>query len=219
MAGATLDVTTDGGVTWQPGFVRGATLKFGGGIAFADTQHGWLVSGGTIRATSDGGARWVVQLRHSAYRLQDVACHDADRAWVVGTLGDASPVVLATSDGGTRWVVQHVGMPGVDISQRGSAWPLSPAPTATTSGPRVTRAWWRSRQTAAAGLAAQAEPPDASTGLAIACADVSHVLMTTHGQPVMTSSNGGLSWSASGRTGWLPAGPAQGIAAILPGKF
>ena len=212
-AGATLYGTTDGGASWQQQLVRGATLKFGGSIAFADSRHGWLVSGGTIRATSDGGAKWVVELRSSTYRLQGVACSDARHAWVAGTLGDAFPVVLATSDGGSKWVVQHVGRPGVDISSGLGLVAVACADSrhlwavgqqgmvaVTTNGGRS----WQLRRL-----------PDSSTGLAIACADTTHVLMTTEGQPVMTTSNGGLTWSARGRDGWLPEGPAQGIAAVV----
>ena len=206
----TLEATTDGGASWHQQLVHGATLKFGGGIAFADTRRGWLVSSGTIRATFDGGRRWVVQLRRSAYRLLAVTCSDADHVWAVGTVGDGSPLVLATSDGGARWVVQHVGPPGVDTTSGGyglatvtcadshHVWAagLGDLVAVTANGGSS----WQLRQL----------PASAIGGLAIACAGDSHVLMTTNGQLVMTSSNGGLNWSASGRNGWLPEGPAQG---------
>lgn len=216
-SGARLVATTDGGATWRSRVVRGVDLSFGGGIAFADASHGWLVAGSTIRATSDGGTTWLVQLRRSDYRLQAVACSDARHAWAVGSsLGDGEPLVLATSDGGARWVAQHVGKPGVDLGEvelsavacAGSrhVWATTDSQgmmVATSDGGRS----WQVRQYSAP-----------VSGQTIAAADAAHVFLMTAGQPLMVSSNGGLTWRASGRGEWLPEGPAQGIAAVLDTK-
>jgi photosystem II stability/assembly factor-like uncharacterized protein len=68
----------------------------------------WAVGeGGTIRATTDGGAHWVSQNSGTTQKLVGVAFADSKHGWAVGQdVGGKYRVILATSDGGTHWVTQ-----------------------------------------------------------------------------------------------------------------
>jgi photosystem II stability/assembly factor-like uncharacterized protein len=94
--------TSDGGVTWNPaGSSAAASYDDGNAISFADESHGWVV-GGSVLATSDGGATWSTQALPFAgdryESLSDVSSVDAQHAWAVSNEGN----VYATSDG-TEW--------------------------------------------------------------------------------------------------------------------
>ena len=54
------------------------------------------------------------------------------------------------------------------------------------------------------------QKPPAGEPLGIAAADAEHVLATTYGQPILASSDGGATWRASGKDGFLK----QGLVAI-----
>ena len=69
-------------------------------VAFTDAARGWAVSyGGTIFATTDGGATWSSQSSGTTEWLLGVAFTDAAHGWAVGTGG----VILATTNGGATW--------------------------------------------------------------------------------------------------------------------
>jgi hypothetical protein len=60
--------------------------------------------GGTILATSDGGATWTAQNSGTTIRIFSVAFTDASHGWAVGWFG----TILATSDGGANWTQRIV---------------------------------------------------------------------------------------------------------------
>nr|MCU0294777.1 YCF48-related protein [Candidatus Nanopelagicales bacterium] len=78
--------------TWTAQNSSGPTLF---DVAFTDTSHGWAVGdGGTILATSDGGATWTAQSSGTTENvLYGVAFTDASHGWAVGGGG----TILATS--------------------------------------------------------------------------------------------------------------------------
>ena len=72
-------------------------------VSFVDASHGWAVgTGGTILATSDGGATWTAQRSGTSQALEGVAFVDASHGWAVGTGG----TILATTNGGATWSAQ-----------------------------------------------------------------------------------------------------------------
>jgi photosystem II stability/assembly factor-like uncharacterized protein len=74
------------------------------GIDFVDLDHGWAVGdGGTVLATSDGGAHWTSQVSGTTGSLQSVDFADVDNGWAVGDQGE----IIATSDGGAHWATQR----------------------------------------------------------------------------------------------------------------
>ena len=77
---------------------------FSGVAMSSDGQHGWVVGdGGTILATTDGGASWTAQASNSREDLKGIAMNaDLQRGWVVGFGG----TILATTDGGKNWSSQ-----------------------------------------------------------------------------------------------------------------
>ena len=95
--------TTNGGTIWQRQFDTQTAFVFTG-IDFIDALHGWCVgfkgntsvTGGTIYATSDGGATW--QNQGPSRLLRDVQFIDTDHGYAAG----GSPM-LRTSDGGDTW--------------------------------------------------------------------------------------------------------------------
>src|SRR6266581_320953 len=67
------------------------------GIVFASPTAGWVVgSGGTILATTNGGASWKPQKSGSRENLYDVAFPAPRVGWAVGANG----TILKTTDGG-----------------------------------------------------------------------------------------------------------------------
>lgn len=87
--------TLDGGLTWTEVPVPLAASN-PSAMHFADAQTGWIVSGGTIARTDDGGATWRIQSTDIGAQLTGVFALDKLHAWAVGTVGS----VLATQTGG-----------------------------------------------------------------------------------------------------------------------
>ena len=94
---------------WQLPQPKGCWLN---GVAMPDAQHVWAVgSGGTILASSDGGAGWHGQPAPTGDPLNAVAFTDASHGCAVGgwltnvftQTGVRSSVILRTADGGTTW--------------------------------------------------------------------------------------------------------------------
>jgi len=67
------------------------------GMQFTSRDRGWAVGSNSILATTDGGARWTVQLS-GALKLTSVDFINGQDGWAVG---DAA--LLATTDGGAHW--------------------------------------------------------------------------------------------------------------------
>jgi hypothetical protein len=96
--------TGDGGWVWQNPLPQGNDLY---SVAFSDASHGWAVGdGGTILATTNGGATWTKQSSGTTNELNGVAFSDASHGWVVGSFETYYPsphdygTILATSTGG-----------------------------------------------------------------------------------------------------------------------
>ena len=67
------------------------------GVSFTDCAYGWVTgAGGTIRATTNGGASWDAQNSGTTEWLFAVDFADRTHGWAVGSTG----VIVATSDGG-----------------------------------------------------------------------------------------------------------------------
>lgn len=138
--------TTDGGETW-------ANIGFGNqtkmlAVWFADVLHGW-VAASEIRATTDGGSRWMSQGKPPK-SLNDLAFESTTHGYAAGDEG----VFLHTSDGGATWQRLGQDLPkdallGVGIARPGLAYAVgvrgaivrftdpsrlaSPTPTATAT--------------------------------------------------------------------------------------
>ena len=77
-------------------------------------DHGWLVGGGDIYRTSDGGASVTVQARHSV-SFTDVTFVDAKHGWAVGCPSSANTgtaIVCRTTHGGKTWMRVRLGVVG-----------------------------------------------------------------------------------------------------------
>jgi photosystem II stability/assembly factor-like uncharacterized protein len=68
-------------------------------IVFTDRNHGWASAGGTILATTNGGASWYAQFTGSSTIAQLVAI-SPNVAWAATSQG-----LLGTTDGGQRWIL------------------------------------------------------------------------------------------------------------------
>lgn len=107
--------TRDGGRTWRDQAVS-AQLAPGARVypAFADADHGWLLSGSDLYRTEDGGASWSRVTTDAVFRqavgadpaIRQLAFRDARNGWLV--VGGEEPdraLWLETSDGGATWRV------------------------------------------------------------------------------------------------------------------
>jgi photosystem II stability/assembly factor-like uncharacterized protein len=128
--------TTDGGDNW---FLQrpGSGDIYLTDVTFADAAHGWAVgTGGTILATTTGGAFWDTQHSGTGADLHAVSFSDDSHGWAVGDHG----TILATKDGGKTWVAQSSGssasLRGVDFTSASSGIVVGSGGTilATTTG-------------------------------------------------------------------------------------
>jgi photosystem II stability/assembly factor-like uncharacterized protein len=130
-------------------------------VAFPDSQHAWvggdvwtnggtLIAGGTIDATTSGGASWHRQEYATDWSdPSGVAFANAKCGWVVGNtqaVGDTMPnqdsLILATTDGGVTWKQQACRtkdiLSGVACVSASQAWAVGCLPGgvifATTDG-------------------------------------------------------------------------------------
>ncbi|HVM11352.1 MAG TPA: YCF48-related protein, partial [Actinomycetota bacterium] len=75
-------------------------------VSFPTPQRGWAVgTGGSVVATTNGGATWSAQTSGTSSDLRGVDFVDAARGWVVGL----SDTVLSTSNGGATWKASTTG--------------------------------------------------------------------------------------------------------------
>jgi photosystem II stability/assembly factor-like uncharacterized protein len=199
------------------GFGGGPAPVPGGGIAFPDAMHGWLVgikasldlclqSSGAVVSTSDGGVTWKPQrvpaLVHSLSGVSFV--NDLD-GWAVGGAS-----IIATDNGGATWGLQAVlggvQLANVDFVNTTDGWAVGLTCThtgcagvvlATTNGGL---SW--TPQTIPGGVfalysVAFANPLD---GWAVGSTDCGQALFCPG--VVLATTNGGTSWS----TQTMPSG-------------
>lgn len=77
------------------------------GVFMLDANTGWIVgNGGTILATTDGGALWSPQASGTMANLRDVAFRNALQGWAVGEGG----TIRVTTDGGQNWAAEDSGV-------------------------------------------------------------------------------------------------------------
>ena len=107
-------VTTDGGITWRSGAVRGAEKLDFRGVWAADDQTAWLMSSGTgsesrVFQTVDGGRHWREQLAASGAKgfFDAIAFWDARHGVVLGDPVGGEFEIYTTLDGGRHWRRQH----------------------------------------------------------------------------------------------------------------
>ena len=103
---ASVCATGNGAWQWQNPLSQGGS--YAGGW-FLDAAHGWLISGGDIFHTSNGGETLTVPASHNV-TFTDITFVDAGHGGAVGAIaGDAgtnATVILATRDGGGAWTRQ-----------------------------------------------------------------------------------------------------------------
>jgi photosystem II stability/assembly factor-like uncharacterized protein len=126
MTGAASALSTgNGGWQWQNPLPQGRDLP---GAYFIDAAHGWLISGGEIFHTSDGGVTLTMQARHNV-TFRDITFVDARFGWAVGNpanLTTANGIVYRTTNGGRTWTRVRVslrgGISGVSFANRKVGW-------------------------------------------------------------------------------------------------
>jgi photosystem II stability/assembly factor-like uncharacterized protein len=132
--------------------------EYAGGY-FLDATHGWLIAGGDIFHTSDGGATLTVQARHNV-TFNDITFADATHGWAVGRPADPNRgtlIIYRTTNGGTTWVRAPLHLIGeltaVSFANRNVGWAVSSTGHVlhTTDGgahwtrqsvQRAARPWW-----------------------------------------------------------------------------
>ena len=148
--------TGSGGWQWQSPLPQGA--EYAGGY-FLNATHGWLIAGGDIFHTSNGGATLTVQARHNV-TFNDITFADATHGWAVGRPADPNRgtlIIYRTTNGGRTWVRAPVHLIGeltaVSFANRSVGWAVSSTGHVlhTTDGgahwtrqsvQRAARPWW-----------------------------------------------------------------------------
>ena len=118
-AKGTVILTIDGGKTWRPRPVPGATGLDLRDVQAIDSRTAYLLSIGEgeksrIYKTTDGGGAWALQhTNHDPKGFLDaIAFWDADHGIVLGDPVDGRYTILTTDDGGKSWTkVGAEGMP------------------------------------------------------------------------------------------------------------
>ena len=186
------------GGTWAE--QTSGTTAMLGGVDFVDATHGWAVgSGGTILATTNGGATWTAQTSgvDSTLGIQDVSFVDASHGWVVGDLEDTygSAVLRTTSNGGATWTKQDLGpanLCGVDFVDATHGWAVSLMGTiyATTNG----GATWTTQRSVTRETLFDLDFVDASHGFAVGYLYTGSLSVPL----ILATTDGGASWTVQG---------------------
>ncbi len=155
---------------------------------------GWGISPEGVARTTDGGATWKLV---GGYTLTALATPDANTFWGVGANG----LIVKTIDAGQTWTAVNVsGNPALnDVVARDAQTALAVGNNgvliATTDGTN-----WRSRTTGTSLPLISVSTSDFRTILAVGAA---------HGTPenfsVLTSTDGGLTWSTRTKAQFSPA--------------
>ncbi|MCF8308780.1 MAG: hypothetical protein K9I68_07225 [Bacteroidales bacterium] len=83
-------VSTDAGSSWQPLISEPDDFGWLSDVAFADDNHGWLVTAGgegKIYHTEDGGNSWSLQLDAEVDYLSSIFVSEDFHGWAVGESG------------------------------------------------------------------------------------------------------------------------------------
>ena len=106
--------TTDAGVTWRSGTLRGGEKLDFRAVHAIDARTAWLLSVGSgsqsrIYRTIDGGREWHRQLAAPEPKgfFDSIAFWDARRGLVLGDPVDGEFEIYTTDDGGRHWRRQH----------------------------------------------------------------------------------------------------------------
>jgi photosystem II stability/assembly factor-like uncharacterized protein len=99
--------STDGGVSWEDIFTSQVDSGYSPmDISITDSSHLWLAcSDGSILATADGGAHWIVQILDSTFSsfMNYIEFFDSNSGVAMGDGFNDIATILQTTDGGTHW--------------------------------------------------------------------------------------------------------------------
>lgn len=120
--------TGNGGWQWQNPLPQGGA--YSGGY-FRDATHGWLLSGGTIFHTSDGGLTLTMQTRHNV-TFRAITFANSSHGWAVGDPASGkhgTAIIYRTTNGGLRWTRVrldfHGGLGAVSFDNTKDGWATS----------------------------------------------------------------------------------------------
>jgi photosystem II stability/assembly factor-like uncharacterized protein len=119
--------TTNGGNTWTSQTVPAGVTDLEG-VSFVDASHGWATGEacattctGVLLATSNGGATWVTQsLPAGLPPLAGVTFINSLDGWAVGGGPSVGGVLVRTTNGGASWTQQS--LPSSPAAYRGVAF-------------------------------------------------------------------------------------------------
>jgi len=169
------------------------------GMWFADSLNGWitgggyLIDGGIVGRTRDGGRTWrfqsgVLPGGGTAFNLNRVQFRDTLRGCAVGYGG----IVLVTNDGGEGWRPVRYGRSGADalfdiqFLDASNAWASGPASVVRTDDGGES---WRP-------LVFGTSENGYLSANAIHFIDLEHGWLVGHGGSLMRSGDGGLAWAS-----------------------
>jgi photosystem II stability/assembly factor-like uncharacterized protein len=118
--GGSYTITTDGGSSWNPGAVPGASELDFRDVQAVNASTAYLLSAGPgpaskIYKTTDGGKQWVSQYTNPDKDgfFDAISFWDADHGIVLGDPVGGRFVILLTSDGGSTWTrIAAANIPG-----------------------------------------------------------------------------------------------------------
>jgi len=99
--GVVFFITHDGGTTWAYTTPVSITLGNGFSTSFADIDHGWVMDGTALYATSDGGRQWKKIAPGPPFT--DVNQLDFVSPYVGWAVTEVPPFLLKTVNGGHTW--------------------------------------------------------------------------------------------------------------------
>lgn len=125
-----INLTSDGGETWQPRRVEIPLEAEVSSSFFVDSLTGWISvvrmspdvlqpnqTRGWLMKTEDGGKTWVTQYSQEALQLNRLYFANAQEGWAVGSRSirretlQADPFVLHSTDAGQHWAVISESLP------------------------------------------------------------------------------------------------------------